>query len=83
MTHPKKSFNLRLNHRGVLRGLMETAGVPNSLEGAALVAIDKLDKIGVDGVRSELLARGLATEVVDKLLAAMNSAPTGSAADQC
>jgi histidyl-tRNA synthetase len=40
--HP---FALRLNHRGVLRGLMEVSGVPVELEGDALVAIDKLDKI--------------------------------------
>ncbi len=49
--HP---FNLRLNHRGILRGLMETAGIPPAQEGSALVAIDKLDKIGMDGVRKEL-----------------------------
>ncbi len=73
----ENSFAIRLNHRSILRGLMETAGVPNDAEGAALVAIDKLDKIGVDGVRRELLARGLATDIVDRLLDAMHSAPAG------
>ena len=37
---------------------MEVAGVPAALEGDAIVAIDKLDKIGLDGVRKELDARG-------------------------
>ncbi|MGL4650567.1 MAG: ATP phosphoribosyltransferase regulatory subunit, partial [Caldilineaceae bacterium] len=46
-------FAVRLNHRGVLHALMEVAGVPAALEGEALVAIDKLDKIGMEGVRAE------------------------------
>jgi histidyl-tRNA synthetase len=70
--HP---FALRLNHRGILRGLMETAGVPRTLEDGALVAIDKLDKIGLEGVRAELGQRGLAPEPAAKLLDTMASAP--------
>ena len=54
------AFMLRLNHRGILRGLMETAGVQPDLEDSALVAIDKLDKIGLDGVAAELTRRRLA-----------------------
>jgi histidyl-tRNA synthetase len=71
----ENTFTLHLNHRGVLRGMMETAGVPVELEGEAMVAIDKLDKIGLDGVRQELAARGLAPAVVDALLDAMSAAP--------
>ena len=52
-------FVIRLNHREVLRGLLEASGVPGALHDTALVAIDKLDKIGVDGVRAELAARGI------------------------
>lgn len=70
--HP---FALRLNHRGILRGLMETAGVPAALEDSALVAIDKLDKIGMDGVRQELEARGLTAQSADRLLQFMQEAP--------
>ena len=55
----RESFAVRLNHRGILRGLMEMAGVPPALEDSALVAIDKLDKIGMDGVRQELAERGV------------------------
>ncbi|HXF62330.1 MAG TPA: histidine--tRNA ligase [Caldilineaceae bacterium] len=73
-THP---FALRLNHRGILRGLMETAGVPPALEDSALVAIDKLDKIGLEGVCAELGTRGIAQPAADALLRTMNEAPTG------
>ena len=71
-------FALRLNHRGILRGLMETAGVPPELEDSALVAIDKLDKIGLDGVRAELDARGVDAESADRLLQTMAAAPQGN-----
>jgi histidyl-tRNA synthetase len=72
---PEHPFALRLNHRGILRGLMENAGVPADLEDSALVAIDKLDKIGLDGVAAELEARGIAQSAADRLLATMGAAP--------
>ena len=52
-------FKIRLNHRALLTGLLSAAGVPPALHGSALVAIDKLDKIGADGVERELVDRGL------------------------
>ncbi|HEX7088318.1 MAG TPA: histidine--tRNA ligase [Vicinamibacterales bacterium] len=52
-------FVVRLNHREVLRALLDGAGVPGALHDTALVAIDKLDKIGPDGVRGELETRGI------------------------
>jgi histidyl-tRNA synthetase len=74
--HGAESFALRLNHRGILRGLMETAGVPLELEGAALVAIDKLDKIGLEGVRRELQERGIADAAAESLLGMLQAATT-------
>ncbi|MFN7916819.1 MAG: histidine--tRNA ligase [Vicinamibacterales bacterium] len=53
------NFTVRLNHRKVLSALMECAGVPAALHGDALVAIDKLDKIGTAGVEKELAERGV------------------------
>jgi len=52
-------FTIRLNHRRALTALLECAGVPEALHGEALVALDKLDKIGVEGVHKELAARGI------------------------
>src|SRR5467141_4842479 len=50
-------FWIRLNHRDVLRGALESFGVPLALHEPALVTIDKREKIGTDGVRGELIAR--------------------------
>lgn len=71
----ESGFRLRLNHRGILKGLMEVAGVPAAMEGTVLVAVDKLDKIGSDGVRAELLQRGLDEAATAKLLQMLADAP--------
>lgn len=75
-----ESFGIRINHRMILRGLMEVAGVPHELETSAIVAIDKLDKIGMEGVRKELEARGIPVAAAESLLASMAAAPAGNLA---
>ena len=62
-------FSIRLNHRLVLAGLLNVAGVRADLHSEALVALDKLDKIGPDGVRSELVVRGVEETVAARVLA--------------
>jgi histidyl-tRNA synthetase len=52
-------FVVRLNHRQALTAMLECAGIPAARHGDALVALDKLDKIGPDGVQKELLARDI------------------------
>src|SRR5690606_42062112 len=51
-------FTIRLNHRELLRAVIRAAGIDEALESTALVAVDKLDKIGRDGVLAELGERG-------------------------
>src|SRR5438552_9812852 len=46
-------FDIRLNHRRALTALLECAGLPADRHGDALTALDKLDKIGRDGVEKE------------------------------
>src|SRR2546426_4980079 len=50
-------FVIRLNHREVLKGVLNSAGIPDSVHDAALVALDKLDKIGSAGVEREFAER--------------------------
>jgi histidyl-tRNA synthetase len=52
-----EKFDVRVNHRELLTGLLTAGGVPPGMHDVALVGIDKLDKIGPDGVRVELRAR--------------------------
>ena len=61
-------FVIRLNHRKILADILDTAGVPPDLHAEALVAIDKLDKVGPEGVASELAHRGISDSATAMLL---------------
>jgi histidyl-tRNA synthetase len=50
---------VRINDRRILRRIIESLGIPDSSYERALIIIDKEDKIGVEGVVSELIAAGL------------------------
>ena len=52
-------FCVRLNHRKALTGILAVAGVALDQHDAALIALDKLDKIGSDGVKQEFASRGI------------------------
>ncbi|WP_394552686.1 histidine--tRNA ligase [Agromyces sp. MMS24-JH15] len=54
---------IRLNDRRILAGILASWGVPEELRERALITIDKLDKIGPDGVAAEL--RDLGVEQAD------------------
>ena len=68
------NFSIALNHRVILRSMIGAAGINPDLEGSALIAIDKLDKIGVDGVQAELTQRGIAQGSARRLLALTSTA---------
>ena len=57
---------LKINHRGLLAALAQAIGAPDQLI-PFTVALDKLDKIGFDGVVEELLQRGFDKNVVTQL----------------
>jgi histidyl-tRNA synthetase len=61
-------FTIRLNHRKVLTALFNAVGVPEAKHSEALVAFDKLDKLGEEGVQLELRDRGIATEALLELV---------------
>ncbi len=59
-------FEVRVNHRQLLRATCAAVGAADR-EGEVLVAIDKLDKVGREGVTKELLERGFSADVVERL----------------
>jgi histidyl-tRNA synthetase len=61
-------FVVRLNHREALTGLLACAGVPLEHHPATLVALDKLDKVGREGVAKELTERGVSDSAGKRLL---------------
>jgi len=59
---------IRINDRRILRGLIAVSGIPPELEVDAITAIDKIDKIGPDGVRKEFNNRGVDADAGEALL---------------
>ncbi|MEL7220355.1 MAG: histidine--tRNA ligase [Bacteroidota bacterium] len=78
----------RINNRKVLAGIADVAGIPDQMI-EMTVAIDKLDKIGIEGVRKELDQRGISAEAIatierilaikelDQLKTALSTSETG------
>ena len=58
---------IKLNNRKILAGIAETIGEPNKIVDIT-VAIDKIDKIGLDGVIAELKEKGIGEGAIEKLL---------------
>jgi histidyl-tRNA synthetase len=54
-----QDFSIRLNHRRALTGVLQAAGVTFEKHDVALVALDKFDKIGREGVEKEFRERGV------------------------
>jgi histidyl-tRNA synthetase len=67
-----EDYIIKINNRKVLKGLTEQAGVPDVLAFECFRAIDKLDKIGRDGVLKELEDRGISKKSSDFLIDAIN-----------
>ena len=70
---------LHINNRKILAGIAEVIGAPDKMIDIT-VAIDKLDKIGVEAVNAELIERGLNEEQVAKLQPILNL--NGTTADK-
>jgi len=62
----KIRVTIRINNRKILAGIAEIAGEKERITDIT-VAVDKLDRIGKEGVRQELLQRGISAETVAKL----------------
>ena len=57
---------IKINNRKILTGIAEIIGEADKIVDIT-VAIDKLDKIGLDNVNAELAAKGISQEAIDKL----------------
>ena len=60
------NVTLKMNNRKILYGIAEAIGHADKMMDIT-VAIDKLEKIGIDNVRAELSERGLEQEAIDRL----------------
>ena len=64
-----EQFEININDRKLITGIGQFAGVPDEQLGGLYRSIDKLDKIGLAGVRDELAENQIPEPVIEKLLA--------------
>ena len=63
------NFKVRINERRILRAMASYSGFPEESFDLVYIILDKMDKIGLDGVSAELLESGFTQEMVDRYLA--------------
>ncbi len=65
---PDNKFEVRVNDRKILRAMAVYSGFPEDDIEKVFITVDKMDKIGVDGVKKELMENGYSEETADKYL---------------
>ena len=63
-----KNFKVRINDRAILRSMAAYSGFPEESYDKVFIILDKMDKIGLDGVKAELLESGFPAADVEKYL---------------
>ena len=71
---PDNSFEVRVNDRKLLRAMAVYSGFPEEDIDKVFITVDKMDKIGTDGVKAELMENGYSEETADKYLELMGQA---------
>ena len=61
-----KNFEIRINERRILKAMAAYAGFAEDDYDSIFITLDKMDKIGLDGVSAELLESGYSKESIDK-----------------
>lgn len=64
-----KNFQIRINERRILKAMAAYSGFAEESYDTVFIILDKMDKIGMDGVAEELAKSGYAKESIDKYLA--------------
>ena len=70
-------FTVHINDRRILGAVARQAGFAEEQIGAALISLDKFDKIGLEGIERELLASGFDADVVSRYLAVYRGVQDG------
>ena len=63
-----KDFRIRINDRKILKAMAAYSGFPEQEYDNVFITLDKMDKIGIEGVSEELVKAGYTQEMVDKYM---------------
>lgn len=64
-------FKVKINNRKVLRKFIENLGFKNEEIDSICITFDKLDKIGVEGIKEELISKNLDKKAIDKFISSL------------
>jgi histidyl-tRNA synthetase len=76
-----EGFTIRINDRRILSTMITAAGFPEEAIGSVCITLDKLDKIGLDGVKAELAKNGYEEKVIDAFVASVDTLNFDTLAD--
>lgn len=68
-------FGIRINDRRLLKAIIMGAGFAENECDSVCISLDKLDKIGFDGVKAELIEKGFDSANVEKLIDSIGTTP--------
>lgn len=68
-----KNFTIRINNRKMLKAMAAYCGFAEDEYDNVFIILDKMDKIGMDGVEAELLENGYSKDAVDKCIELFNT----------
>ena len=63
-----RNFQIRINDRQILKAMAAYAGFPEESYDSVFIVLDKMDKIGIDGVKAELMEMGYSEEMCRKYM---------------
>jgi histidyl-tRNA synthetase len=71
------AFTVKINNRKLLTGMGQYSGVPDEQLPDLYRSVDKFDNIGADGVKKELVERGINDDAVNRMLTLLQARGTG------
>ena len=60
-------ITIQYNNRKLLNGILQAINIPTELTSDVILSLDKIEKIGIDGVRKDVLERGISKEMADTI----------------
>ncbi len=78
-----EGFRVRVNDRRILKAMASSCNMPEDRLSSVYISLDKLDKIGADGVKAELVANGFEEKDVDNYLAMFLNREGKSCSELC
>lgn len=68
-----KGFQIRINDRRILKAMAACSGLDESLYDEIFIILDKMDKIGIEGVSAELKELGMADDAINRYMSFFNA----------